>query len=138
MDFALDTNIIIHYLNQNLNVFSNFKHAVAQGSNIIVPEIADYELRRGFWIKPSTKKEIAYQTLTEDCPIVKTPVKMWHCAMRVYAELYRKRFTVGEMDILIAAFCLENKCTLVTNNTADFQNIDALNLVDWSVNPCTN
>jgi len=50
----------------------------------------------------------------------------------VYKELYHKGFTVGELDILIAAFCLIHDLTLVTNNTKDFENINGLIIVDWT------
>ena len=43
--------------------------------------------------------------------------------------LYNK---VGDADILIAAFCLENDYTLVTNNTKDFVNIKGLLINDWT------
>ena len=56
----------------------------------------------------------------------------WTVAVKIYAELYNKRLTVGENDIQIAAFCLYNGYTLVTNNTADFENITGLQLVDWT------
>ncbi len=52
-------------------------------------------------------------------------------AEKVYAELYQKHLTTGELDILIAAFCLENNCTLVTNNTKHFRDIDGLMIEDW-------
>jgi len=51
---------------------------------------------------------------------------------KVYAELYNKRLTVGENDIQIAAFCMHNNYTLVTNNTDDFKNITGLKFVDWT------
>ena len=52
--------------------------------------------------------------------------------MQVYTELYDKRLTVGEIDMLIAAFCLANDYTLVTSNTKDFENISGIKLADWS------
>ncbi len=55
----------------------------------------------------------------------------WENAANIYAELYRKRFTVKDADIVIAAFCLANGYTLVTNNISDFKNIDGLQFIDW-------
>ena len=31
---------------------------------------------------------------------------IWQNARKIYVELYRKRYTVGEIDIVIAAFCI--------------------------------
>ena len=57
---------------------------------------------------------------------------IWGYAITIYADLYQKRFTVGEIDILIAAMCILNDYILVTNNTNDFKNVDGLKLVDWT------
>ena len=53
-------------------------------------------------------------------------------AAAVYASLRLAGFTVGDADILIAAFCIVNGCTLVTNNTKDFINIPEVHLADWT------
>jgi tRNA(fMet)-specific endonuclease VapC len=132
MVYALDTNIIIHYLRNDANVHHNFKNAVMQGNGFVVPKMVDYELRRGFHIVSAPKKEAAYKIFTEHCSVSEMDTGSWERAIQVYMDLYKKRRTVGEIDILIAAFCLENECTLVTNNTADFENIDGLRLVDWT------
>jgi len=58
-------------------------------------------------------------------------IAAWKYAAQIYAELYVKRFTVKDSDILIAAFCIANGYILVTNNTKDFENIDGLQMVDW-------
>ena len=63
--------------------------------------------------------------------IGKMQPKTWKLAVEIYADLWKKRFTIGEMDILIAAFCIENNYTLVTANIKDFENIDGLKFVNW-------
>jgi predicted nucleic acid-binding protein len=135
MVYALDTNIIIHYLRDNPNVRQKMDSAMLRGDEIVIPNIVNYEIKRGFRTFSAPKKESAYRILTESngfCGIVEMGSNSWERAEKIYAELYRKRLTVGELDILIAAFCLENNCTLVTNNTKDFENIDGLSVVDWA------
>jgi tRNA(fMet)-specific endonuclease VapC len=39
---------------------------------------------------------------------------------------------LGTMDLKIAAICLANRATLLTRNTSDFAQIQALNVEDWS------
>ena len=56
----------------------------------------------------------------------------WKHAEIIYENLYRKGYTVGELDILIATYCMIYGCILVTNNVKDFENIDGLTIVDWS------
>jgi len=56
---------------------------------------------------------------------------IWDEAKKIYVNLRRKGFTIGEIDILIAAFCLQFNYTLVTANTKDFINISGLQQVNW-------
>jgi len=91
----------------------------------------DYEIKRGLLIKPSAEKEQVYNIIYNHCILGMVCAQVWRCATQIYAGLYAKHLTVSDADILIAAFCIENNCTLVTNNTKDFENIERLNLVDW-------
>ena len=134
MVYALDTNIIIHYLQKTPNVLRNFNTAVMQGDDLVVPKIVNYEIRRGFRIYPAPKKENVYNILTgpgSRCDVAEMDMYSWARAEQIYEELYKKRFSVGELDILIAAFCIENNHTLVTANTKHFEVIDDLHLVNW-------
>lgn len=36
-----------------------------------------------------------------------------------------------DSDILIAAYCIVNDYTLVTDNTSDFERIEGLKFVNW-------
>jgi len=132
MDYVLDTNTLIQYLRDEPNVLQNFDDAVTNKCNFIIPKAVDYELRRGFGIHPAKKKEAVYTIFIQQCTIGELDFGVWDYAMEVYIELYKKRFTVGEMDILIGAFCLAHDYTLVTSNIKDFINIDGIKLVDWT------
>jgi len=132
MDYVLDTNTLIQYLKNEPNVLRNFEDAIANKCNFIIPKAVDYELRRGFGIHPAKRKEAIYNILLQQCTIGELDFNVWDCTTQVYIELYKKRYTVGEIDMLIGAFCIMHDCTLVTNNTTDFINIDGIKLVDWT------
>ena len=132
MDCGLDTNTVIYYLNKQPNVLRNFDAAAISNCKLFLPRAVDYELRRGLSIYPAPKKEATYNILIEQCIIGEFDFNVWDRAVQVYTELYNKRLTVGEIDMLIAAFCLANDYTLVTNNTKDFENISGIKLTDWS------
>ena len=134
MVYALDTNIIIHYLRKEPKVRRNFNLAVDNNGNFIIPSIVNYELMRGFRIHPAPGKEAAYRILINEgyCDIVEMNSSSLKRAVDVYEDLYRKRLTVDEMDILIAACCLENNCVLVTNNVRDFKNVNGLLIENWN------
>jgi tRNA(fMet)-specific endonuclease VapC len=133
--YALDTNIIIHYLRDEPNVIRNLETAVDNGNDLVIPYIVEYEIRRGFNAKPAPNKEAHYHELAWAggfCNVANMGDSFWQLAAQIYGGLYKKRLTIGELDILIAAFCIHNNYTLVTNNTKDFTNIDGLKIADWT------
>jgi len=131
MVYVLDTNIVINYLRKEPNVRQNFRNAVMENHDIIIPQVVDYEMQRGFRIVAAPRKENNYKILLQDCAIGEMDAQSWEYAAQVYESLYRKRFTVGELDMLIGAFCLAHDCVLVTNNIDDFKNMGGLKIVDW-------
>ena len=133
MEYALDTNIIIHLLIGTDSVRRNRDKIRQTGAMFIISPFVQYEIQRGFLIKPHVKYEQAYAQLLENCEIGEMTVHSWQIAAEIYAELYHKRLTVKDSDIVIAAFCIENDYTLVTNNTSDFINIKDIKLVDWVI-----
>jgi len=139
MVYALDTNIVINYLRNEPNVRLHFSNAIKKGDDIVIPRIVNYEIWRGFRIQHVPNKENLYRELIGQtgsatfCNIAEMDVYCWERAEDVYGTLYHKRLTVGEMDILIAALCLENNYTLITNNLKDFANIDGLAIEDWTI-----
>ena len=132
MVFALDTNIIIRYLRNEPNVIQNFRNAVMANHSIIIPQAVDYEICRGFRLVTAAKKKANYDLLLQNCIIPEMDTPSWKRAEAIYEGLYRKGFTVGELDMLIAAYCMTHGCTIVTNNIKDFENIDGLIIVDWT------
>jgi predicted nucleic acid-binding protein len=134
MVYVLDTNTIIHYLRDNQTVIDHLEAAVENGDNIVIPYVVDYEIRRGYEVKPAQNKEIHYDILSKRtgfCTVVSMGDGFWPTAAKVYAEIYNKRLTIGENDIQIAAFTIYNGHTLVTNDS-DYQNITGLQFVDWT------
>jgi predicted nucleic acid-binding protein len=134
MIYALDTDIVIRYLRKIPSVRRNIHEAVMKGDNLVVPKVVNCEVMRGFRVLSAPAKKAAYHLLTGTdgwCAIADMDNRSWERAEQVYANLYRNGFTVGEMDILIAAFCIEHGYTLVTHNTRDFEKIEGLQFTDW-------
>ena len=133
MTYALDTNTIIDVLNKEATLVKRFNDAVINNTSMVIPAAVDYEISRGFYHTPSPRKEAVYNNMCLNCPLIEVNVDIWDCAAKVWATLRKSGFTVGDFDIVIAAFCLVNGYTLVTHNTKDFVNIDGLQMVDWVV-----
>ena len=139
MVYVLDTNVIIQYLKQAENVKSHFLIVVSAGHRLLIPRAVDYEVCRGLELSAATKKAAVYKDMTRPslkglCEIVDMGEHIWELAKKIYVSLHRKGFTVGEIDILISAFCLHDDYTLVTANTKDFININGLRFEDWQSN----
>jgi predicted nucleic acid-binding protein len=133
MTYALDTNIVIHYLQNNPNVHKHIDGIVLQSDDIAIPIYVNYEIKRGLSIYQAPRKEKTYDALVNSdfCSIAEMDGHCWKRAVLIYEELYRKRLTIGELDILIAAICHENNYTLVTDNEKHFKDIDGLSYENW-------
>ena len=133
MTYALDTNIVIHLLRDNPAVVSQYDKNIANGTTIVIPPYVDFEIRRGLRYANATAKERIYERLCDSCEVGEMSRSVWVRAASLYSDLRHSGFTVGDADILIAAFCIENGYTLVTNNAKDFMNMTGLYVVDWVV-----
>jgi tRNA(fMet)-specific endonuclease VapC len=62
--------------------------------------------------------------MTESC---------YHKAAQIKATLVESGTPIGnnDADIFIAAYCIVNGFTLVTDNVSDFSRIDELKVVNW-------
>ena len=56
----------------------------------------------------------------------------WEIAARLYSDLRKEGWIIGDADILIGSFCIENGYTLVTPNTKHFRHMTALSYADWT------
>jgi len=132
MTYALDTNIIIDYLNGDATVMTHFRHIAKNKIPINIPSVVDYEITRGFYHTPSPRKEAIYNTIRQNCPMVEVNANIWDCAAKIWAKLRKGGRTIGDADILIAALCIVDGYDLVTHNTIHFKDIDGLKIIDWS------
>ena len=94
MEYAFDTNTIIHLMRDTRSVRENSAKAKKNGVRFIIPPFVNYEVRRGFIIKPIPAHEKAYLALCDNCSLEEMTTEAWECAARIYAELYAKRFSV--------------------------------------------
>ena len=99
MDYAFDTNAIIHLMCGTQSVKSNREQAQKSGARFIIPPFVNYEVRRGLMIKPIFKHVKAYDIICSNCSLEEMTVDVWLRAAQIYAELYSKRFTVKDADI---------------------------------------
>jgi len=131
MEYAFDTNTIIHLMRGTPSVRENREKAQKSGARFIISPFVNYEIQRGLIIKPIPAHKKAYAVICDNCSLEDMTADAWERAAHIYAGLYSKHFTVKDADILIASFCVVNGYTLVTANIKDFENIDDLQFVNW-------
>ena len=130
MIYALDTNIISFFLKGNDIIRDKFKDTLTNGNTLVIPPIVYYEIKRGFYLNPAPAKEKTFNTMCEKYTVGVMNNRCFDAGAKIFADV--KARNPKDADILIAAFCIVNDYTLVTNNTKDFDDISGLNIVDWT------
>jgi len=132
--FALDSNIISYLLRNDSVLSARLKQENDKGNMITVPPLVYYEIKRGLISDNSTKRLQSFNHFCEDAGIGEMTIEAYDEAARQYARLRSIGRPAGDADILIAAFCIVNGLTLVTNNIKHFENIDGLQFENWTEN----
>ena len=130
MNYAFDTNAIIHLMRGLPSIVKNREQALKTGARFYIPPVVNYEILRGLIIKPTPAHEKAYNIIRHNCVVGEMTGLIWERAAVIYAQLYADHFSVADADILIAAFCVVNRYRLVTANIKDFENINELQVED--------
>ena len=63
MTYALDTNILLSYLNTERTVMAKFRDAVKNKTSMVIPKTVDYEVMRGFYYKPCVDREATFNQI---------------------------------------------------------------------------
>jgi tRNA(fMet)-specific endonuclease VapC len=90
------------------------------------------ELYAGAYKHPNPPKLLALITdLLQEVTVLDFDSSCAEQFGKLQGGLLQQGITVPVADLMIAAGALIHNLTLVTNNTADFQNIPGLRLDDW-------
>jgi len=132
--YALDSNIISAILKNNQAVINRYEQAAMQGIEFTIPPIVIYEIRRGLLVKSMLKRLRIFEDFCQDIEIGEFNLQMWMKAAEIYADLSKQGKPIGaafDGDVFIAAYCLINGYTLVSNNREHFERIEGLELEYW-------
>ena len=134
MIYALDTNIISFLLRakQNPEVVERFVVEIEQGNDYVIPPLSYYEIAWYLIRKKATAQLRYFHDLCQSA-FVKSAMDEANLllAAQIRAKLEEQGKPISDADILIAAYCIANDYTLVTDNTSDFIRIDGLKFVNW-------
>lgn len=134
VNYALDSSTLIKILRKNPDpvAVANFSNAVLSGANIVIPQPVHFEMLRGFYYINAVTQELAYRNFCAKFSIGRLTDKIWEYATELYSDLRKNGWNIGDSDILIGAYCIENNYTIVTTNTKHFVNMTNLSCIDWT------
>jgi len=136
MIYALDTNIVSFLLRSDRNpqVAQRFKESLRQGNKYVIPPLCYFEISwHLIWKNAKKQQSVFYDLYSNSITKMHMGEKEFRLAASIKADLVTKGTPIGDKDadIFIAAYCIVNGYTLVTDNTSDFERIDALHIVNW-------
>jgi predicted nucleic acid-binding protein len=129
--FALDSNIVSYILQNQEGIKNRLKAEMLTGSEIVIPPIVYYEIRRGLLAKGATTKAALFDELLNSLYIDSIDLVTLDIAAAEYARLKNAGQPIADADLLIGAYCIKNGFTLVTNNVKHFSIINGLRVINW-------
>ena len=131
MIYALDSNIVSYILKEDAKVVSHYRQALKDDCEMAIPPIVYYEIQRGLLAKGLRRYLATFDKLYQSALQVGFDMPVWEKAAQISASLYQQGKPIEDADVFIAAYCLVNGYTLVTNNTRHFERVDGLKIVNW-------
>jgi tRNA(fMet)-specific endonuclease VapC len=116
----IDTDILIFILKNNPIVLKNSIEYQEKIGNLKISELTYYECLRGFKYSNSPRKLHLFEEFAKLIEIIPLNRTTFIKASEIYGKLKKIGFPTGEFDLLIAATAIENKLTLITNNTKHY------------------
>lgn len=131
MTFLLDTNICSAHMRRPSQLAHRF---IQYTGALAIPTIVLAELHSGAHKHPNPTKLLGLiADLLQEVQVIDFDSACAERFGQVRGTLLQKGISVSRMDLLIASVALVHDLTLVTHNTADFQNIPGLRLEDWLI-----
>ncbi|HQU45785.1 MAG TPA: type II toxin-antitoxin system VapC family toxin [Pirellulales bacterium] len=129
MSFVVDTNTCSAYIKADPLVFNRF---VQHGGQLYISVVTLGELT--IWAsraKAPPKRAKDVQDLLSYVTIIEVNEDIGRKFGEVQAGLLDRGKPAPPLDLLIAATALVHGYIVVSHNTADFQNVPGLTVVDW-------
>ena len=129
MTHLLDTNICSAHMRRPGGLAHRF---FQYASGIAISTVVLAELYSGAYKHPNPSRLLALiADLLQEVAVLDFDSACAEQFGKVQGGLLRQGIMVPETDLMIASVALIYDLTLVTHNTADFQNIPGLGLDDW-------
>jgi Predicted nucleic acid-binding protein, contains PIN domain len=128
MAYLLDTNIAIYAGNKHTRVLEKF---IEHAGGIVMSALTLVELHRGFSRAGQSRSilEMQLEILLQQVPVLPFDQTAAEIYGQIVTQLGWNR--ARDFDRMIAAHAISEEAVLVTNNTADFQDIPGLQVENW-------
>jgi len=131
MLYLLDTNTIIDLLNGNRNILEKIAELTAD-NEIKIPDIAYYEVLRGFKYKDEKRQLPKFQSFCDMYGLEYMSFNTLIIAANQWATLKKNGTPLDDDgDILIGSLAIQHNAILVTNNTKHFSKLQGIQLENW-------
>ena len=132
MNYYLDTNIIIYFLNGRYPEIE--KHfSKVPSTSILIPDIVlaeiEYGARKSNKYDKTIKLYSEFTNAFHHCSMTAKSIKEYGI---IRSELEKKGNVIGANDLIIAAIVKSEGGILVTHNTKEFSKISGLKIEDWT------
>lgn len=127
----LDTDTLSFYLRRHPTVRENAAHHIRQHGPLITSMISYYEILNGLYYRDARGQLTNFEELISLHQILPLSLNSVEISARIFADLRRTGRPIGHTDTLIAGVAMANGMQLATNNTAHFERIEGLELVNW-------
>ena len=113
--YALDTDIVSYFLKGNTIITARIEQEKDHGT-FIIPPIVYYEINNWLIRNNSKSRAAIFRKIYSINGIGKITRETLDIASSIYNQLRKTGSIIESNDILIAAWCIQNDCILVSNN----------------------
>jgi tRNA(fMet)-specific endonuclease VapC len=132
MNFLLDTDTCSAHMRRPAQLAHRFIQHIG---GLAISGVTLAELYAGAYKHTQVNRLLALiADLLQEVQVIDFDPTCAHTFGRVRGTLWQRGISVPTADLMIASAALVHNLTLVTHNTADYQNIPGLRLDDW-LNP---
>jgi tRNA(fMet)-specific endonuclease VapC len=132
---ALDTNVIVELIRgKQPRIRERFGDLVLSEQRLVTSLIVLHELLYGCERHPQSDEErIRTRVVLNDIQIEPLDESDVGVAVRLRSKLAQVGRPIGAYDLLIAGQALARGWTLVTANTREFNRVEGLDVIDWTL-----
>lgn len=128
MIYFLDANIISYIMRQVPSVISRLQELIKNNTDIRIPIISYYEVKRGLLSNNSIHKLALFDAQMKVFGLVPMKESTFELAAQIYAQLKSAGKLIEDADLFIGCSALEHNAILLTNNSNHLERIPHLQI----------